>query len=102
MDKKPVNKDLILRESLAIERTKMANDRTLLSFIRTSLYFSIAGITINSLLHLAYGREIEAGFIITALVVLAVGIYKYRQSGKKIRESRNMIGGIVDEYENGD
>ena len=40
---KRINKDLILREKLAIERTDMAIDRTLLSFIRTSLYFVIAG-----------------------------------------------------------
>lgn len=102
MEKKPVNKDLILRESLAIERTKMANDRTLLSFIRTSLYFSIAGITINSLLQLSYGRELEGAFIFIAGLVLVVGVYKYWKSAKKIRESRTRIGGIVDVYENGD
>ena len=37
-----LNKDLVLRERLAIERTDMAIDRTLLSFIRTALYFAIA------------------------------------------------------------
>lgn len=45
---KRINKDLILREKLAIERT-------LLSFIRTSLYFVIAGMTVNSLLKVSYG-----------------------------------------------
>jgi putative membrane protein len=34
-----IDANLILREKLAIERTEMANDGTLLSFIRTSLYF---------------------------------------------------------------
>lgn len=50
-----LDKDLILREKLAIERTNMAIDRILLAFIRTSLYFSIAGITINSLVKISYG-----------------------------------------------
>ena len=45
-----INKDLILREKLAIERTAMAIDTTLLSFIRTSLYFAVAGLTVNSFL----------------------------------------------------
>ena len=45
-----LNKDLILRENLAIERTDMAIDRTLLAFVRTSLYFAIAGMTLNSLI----------------------------------------------------
>ena len=48
-----LNKDLILRENLAIERTDMAIDRTLLAFVRTSLYFAIAGMTLNSLLNLS-------------------------------------------------
>jgi len=43
-----INKDLILRERLAIERTAMGNDRTLLAFIRTALYFSIAGKSVES------------------------------------------------------
>ena len=36
-----INKDLILRERLALQRTSMSNDTTLLAFIRTALYFSI-------------------------------------------------------------
>lgn len=57
-----INRDLILRENLAIERTDMAIDRTLLSFVRTALYFAIAGMTINSLLKLRYGLYIELAF----------------------------------------
>lgn len=37
-----MNKDLVLREYLAIERTKLANERTLLTYIRTGLYFLVA------------------------------------------------------------
>ena len=56
------NKDLILRERLAIERTTMANDTTLLAFIRTALYFYVAGLSINQLLRVQYGLILEVGF----------------------------------------
>jgi putative membrane protein len=93
--KKPINKDLILREKLAIERTKMANDRTLLSFLRTSLYFSIAGITINELLDLSYGTTAVVVFWVLAIIVLVVGIVKYVSATKKIRDSRKHIGNYL-------
>ncbi len=36
--------DIILRDHLSVERTKLANERTLLSYIRTSLYLILGGI----------------------------------------------------------
>ena len=71
-----INKDLILRERLAIERTQMANDTTLLAFMRTSLYFSIAGMSVNRLLNVSYGKPIELIFWAMAILILVVGIYK--------------------------
>ena len=65
MDKQTQNnisKDLILRERLAVERTDMAIDRTLLAFIRTASYFTIAGMTVNSLLKIGYGLVLEIAF----------------------------------------
>jgi putative membrane protein len=93
--KKPFNKDLILREKLAIERTKMANDRTFLSFLRTSLYFSIAGMTINELVDLPYGTTAEVVFWVLAVVVLCAGILKYIIGNRKIKESRKHIGNYL-------
>ena len=40
------DEDLILRDYLAIERTRLANVRTLFAYIRTSLYLLTAGIGI--------------------------------------------------------
>lgn len=100
-EKKPkeFNKDLILREKLALERTVMANDRTFLSFLRTALYFTIAGLTINELVDIRYGDWVEIIFWILAFVVLCLGIVRYLYQKKKIRESRKHIGGYVDEWE---
>jgi len=86
------NKDLILRERLAIERTAMANDTTLLAFIRTSLYFSIAGMSINRLLDINYGLLIETVFWAVAFFILAVGILKYLKQKKSLKDSEKHIG----------
>jgi putative membrane protein len=96
---KRINKDLILREKLALERTDMAIDRTLLSFIRTSLYFIIAGITVNSLLKLSYGLWAEIFFWIAGAVILLVGILKYGHQKRKLKESKKHIGDYKLEWE---
>lgn len=97
-----INKDLILREKLAIERTAMANDRTFLSFVRTSLYFGIAGITVNSLLNLSYGWFIEILFLVLSLLVLALGIVKYFSQKKKLNENKKHVGDYKLEWEDDD
>lgn len=90
--KDTINKDLILRERLAIERTSMGNDRTLLAFIRTSLYFTVAGLSIKSLLNLNYGWLIEITFLLIAGFTLFIGIVKYRKQVKSLKDSETHIG----------
>ncbi len=90
-----LNKDLILRENLAIERTDMAIDRTLLAFVRTSLYFAIAGMTLNSLLNLSYGWYLEIAFWIIALLIFFIGLYRFYYQKRKLRSSRKHIGNYI-------
>lgn len=99
MDHKNINKDLILREKLAIERTEMANDRTLLSFIRTGLYFAIAGISINELLQLTYGLFLEIFFWVVAVLVVLAGVFKYIRQKRKIVLHKKNIGNYQLEWE---
>lgn len=87
-----LNKDLILREELAIERTQMANDRTLLSFIRTALYFAVAGLTVNDLLKLEYGLIAEIVFWCVSIFLLGVGLVKYFSMKKKLKETEKHTG----------
>ena len=94
-----MNKDLILREKLALQRTYMANDTTLLAFIRTSLYFLVAGLTINSLIHVKNGYIVKWSLWIFAALILTVGILKYLRNKNKIRESEKHIGDYKLEYE---
>lgn len=96
---KRINKDLILRERLAIERTAMAIDRTLLSFIRTALYFVIAGMTVNSLLDLRNGWLAEILFWVLGMLILLTGIFKYYHQKRKLKENEKHIGDYKLEWE---
>ncbi len=87
-----INKDLILREKLAVERTSMAIDRTLLSFIRTSLYFAVAGMTVSSLLKTAYSSWIDVLFWIIAAIILIIGFISFIRQKKRLAANRIHIG----------
>ena len=54
-----VNKDLILRERLALQRTVLANQSTFLSFLRTAMYFLIAGLSLKNVLKIENSIVIE-------------------------------------------
>jgi len=97
-----LNKDLILRERLAIERTIMTNNTTLLAFIRTSLYFVVAGLSLNNLLTLSYGVVIEISCWIIAVIILITGLYNYQRQKRKLKESEKHIGDYKLEYEQQD
>lgn len=87
-----LNKDLILRENLAIERTLMANDRTVLSFIRTALYFAIAGLTLHQLVPQVVGAGATWLFFALAALLLGIGLYKYAVQLRKIKAYRRQVG----------
>ena len=94
-----INKDLILRERLALERTIMTNNTTLLSFIRTALYFSVAGLSVNSLLKVSYGEWLEIGFWIAALLIFIIGVRNYFIQKRKIKDNEKHIGDYKLEWE---
>lgn len=93
-----MNKDLILRENLALERTVLANQTTFLAFLRTSMYFLVAGITISNLTTIKYGPVIETLFITVAAMLLITGISNYFKQKKAILKSRKHIGDYKFEY----
>lgn len=68
---------LSLSDELSIERTKLANDRTLLSFIRTSLYFSIAGMTITSLINFEMDWLVAIIFYVISVFIFVMGFIRY-------------------------
>ncbi len=93
-----MNKELILREKLAIQRTNLANQTTFLAFLRTAMYFLIAGISVNNLTSIYYGNFIEFSFIVIAFALLVIGIINYRMQKAKILKSEVQIGNTKEEY----
>ncbi|TYR35708.1 DUF202 domain-containing protein [Sphingobacterium phlebotomi] len=95
-----MNKDLILREKLALTRTVLANQSTLLAFIRTSMYFLVAGISVNNLTTITHAYLIEIVFIIISVILLFVGIFNFFSQKKNIIKSEKHIGDYKMEYLN--
>gem|GEM_PF-494942 len=96
-----MNRDLILRERLAIQRTIMANQSTFLSFLRTSMYFAVAGVSLDQLLKLPGGHIIEYLFLVISAVLLVVGGANYFIQKRKIDKSEKHIGDYQLDYEKG-
>ncbi len=95
-----MNKDLILREKLALQRTILANQTTFLSFLRTSLYFLVAGISINNLTTIPKKEAVELLFIGLGIVIFVAGLINFLTNSKKIKESEKHVGDYKDEYLN--
>ena len=64
---------------MAIGRTIMANERTLLSFLRTSLGFFLGGIALIRYLRHPIIEGLGWVFILLAAVLLVWGLYRYRR-----------------------
>jgi putative membrane protein len=93
------NPDLILREKLALQRTTLANQTTFLAFLRTSMYFLVAGLSVHSFLTLDIGFLIEYLLYFVSASILALGFYNYFIQKEKIKKSEIHIGRYKMEYE---
>ncbi|HHE65104.1 MAG TPA: DUF202 domain-containing protein [Bacteroidetes bacterium] len=78
--------DLILRDILAIERTKLANERTFLAYFRSSIFFLATGI---SIIHIQFFDEVTyLGWIFVGLspFVFSIGFIRLIKVRKAIRK----------------
>jgi putative membrane protein len=74
----PNPEELILRDHLAIDRTRLANERTLLAYMRTSLMLLIAGATAVKLVDVNLTILITGWvFIMVGSVVGVVGVWRF-------------------------
>lgn len=64
-------------EILALERTKLANERTLLSYIRSSLYLLIGGIGILQLKDFESIKWLGYVALAVCVIFLALGVFRY-------------------------
>jgi len=66
------NRDkLILRDHLALERTRLANERTFMAYVRSALYLVIGGL---ALLHLEGHGELEWLGVVSLVLAAAFAI----------------------------
>lgn len=96
---KTINKDLILRENLALQRTTLANQSTFLSFLRTSMYFLVAGLGVKNLLNVPGHLVYQIIFYVISVCVLVFGTWNYLRHKKKIEQSKTHVGNYKLDYE---
>jgi putative membrane protein len=68
---------IILRDYLAMQRTSLANERTLFAYIRTSLYLVLGGIGILEWDDLRAIQWVGHASLIISLLILGYGFFRY-------------------------
>jgi putative membrane protein len=83
-DFKP-DQQVILRDYLAIERTRLANERTLLSYIRSSLYLLLGAIALYQLKEFANFQYLALTAIVFSVVFFIIGVYRFTLLKKSLK-----------------
>ena len=76
--------ELILRDHLAIERTRLANERTLLAYLRSGVAMVIAGFTIIHFLQEGWFWAVGIACLPIGIITGVVGIVRYLRMEYKI------------------
>lgn len=79
-------KQLIVRDFLALERTHLANERTFLAYFRTFIVLLSSGIAILKLEALTEIQDVGWVLIIVAPLFLLTGLWRLRRVNKKIKQ----------------
>ncbi len=87
--------ELILRDELAIDRTLLANERTVLSYLRGSVALIIAGLTFVHFIEFGMLRYIGISLIPMGLAIGAFGVNRYRRMDQRIRAIREKFAAGV-------
>ncbi|MCC8019192.1 MAG: DUF202 domain-containing protein [Rikenellaceae bacterium] len=77
-----LNEHLITRDYLAIERTKLANERTLFSYIRTSLYLITVGTGVLQVAHKERWKVLAWICISVGILIFCIGWIRFCQLRK--------------------
>lgn len=73
----PERSDTLVRDRLARQRTELANERTLLSYIRTAMGFFIVGIPAVWWLELPGVQTLGVVSLVGGVVFLGIGIWRF-------------------------
>lgn len=90
-------KNAKVQSELSIERTKMANRRTLLAYIRSAVGLIVAGAGLMKFINSTVWIVIGMGCIILAPITLIFGIYDYFHIKKLIELEKNILDEEIEE-----
>lgn len=79
------DQQVILRDYLAIERTRLANERTLLSYIRSSLYLLLGAIALFQLKEFPNFEYLALTSIIFSILFFIIGVYRFTLLKKSLK-----------------
>ncbi|GAB4150443.1 MAG: DUF202 domain-containing protein [Bacteroidia bacterium] len=84
------NKDeIILRDYLALERTRLANERTLLAYLRTALYFIVGGIALVQLEDFEKLKWLGVVALGLSVVIFIWGVFRFYRMKKRLEAYYN-------------
>ena len=86
------NRELILRDVLAIDRTVLANERTLLSYFRTLLALLAGGASLIHFVTAWWAVPIGVVLLVSGPVLFAVGWWRYRRVSRHLQKVRLPMG----------
>ncbi|MFN8155445.1 MAG: DUF202 domain-containing protein [Bacteroidia bacterium] len=79
------NEELILRDYLALERTRLANERTLLTYLRSTLYLLITGVALVALPPVKDLYWLGVFCLVMSSVTLVIGLVRFRLLKRRLR-----------------
>ena len=77
--------ELILRDVLAVERTRLANERTFLAYFRSSIIFLGTGLSIIQIHFFAEVTYLGWGFAALSPILFLIGLYRLIVVRKTLR-----------------
>jgi len=83
---KDVTDNLPLGDWLAVERTRMANQRTFLAMLRTGLYFLVMGLSVINIEQLGAMRHYYWVFFPIGIAFILIGLFLYLKRNKNITD----------------
>lgn len=86
MAKSPHRDDMILRDKLALDRTHLANERTLLSYQRTGLYIIAFATAILKLDYFERMRTIGILSAFLAAFIMLLGVIRFFRAKRRIEK----------------
>jgi len=84
-----LREELILRDELAVDRTLLANERTLMAYLRSALTLFIAGVTFIHFFEYGALFYLGGAFLPLSVATALLGILRHRRMNKAIHSIRN-------------